>query len=284
MMQTIEEMLIGDLPPALLEAIKSDLIMYSVGFVRFKKTPYGTDYILRGSGTLVKVGVTHAVLTAHHVLEELPRIGRLGLILSLSSQSHTFDTQGLEYLKIDRGIKDSDGPDIGAVVLAPNIAASIQAKKVFYNLELRRDLLLKTPPHFRGGVWFVNGFIDEETITRRNHDGYDLIKEFHNVSYALGPEPSIIAGYHDYFVLPFSPAGRSVAPKSFGGISGGGLWQVPLKRDKDGNLYHQPPLLSGVVFYQECDSEGAFAVKCHGRVSVYQVAYDALNRIGSSFR
>ena len=282
-MSNVEEILIGELPPALLKAIMSDLIMYSVGFVSLGKTPYGTDAILLGSGTLVKVGVTHAVLTAHHVLEVLPRIGRLSLILSQSSQPYTFNTQGLEYLKIDRGTKDSDGPDIGAVVLAPNIAASIQAKKVFYNLEIRRDRLLKTPPHLRDGVWFVNGFIDEETTTRRGIEGYDLIKGFYNLSAAGGPECAVSIGDHDYFSFPVSYASRSIAPKSFGGMSGGGLWQVPLTRDKNGNLCHESALLSGVVFYQECDSEGALGVKCHGRISVYQVAYDALNKIRPSF-
>lgn len=84
-MPTIEELPIGDLPSALLEAIIPDLFQYSVGFVRVEKTPYGHDAVLLGSGTLVKVGVTHAVLTAHHVLEVLPRTGRLGLTQVLQS-------------------------------------------------------------------------------------------------------------------------------------------------------------------------------------------------------
>lgn len=202
----------------------------------------------------------------------------MGLILSSSLQQHTIDTQGIDYLKIARGTKESDSPDLGAVVLAPNIAASIQAKKVFYNLETRRDLLLKTPPHLRDGVWFVHGFIDEETTTGPGQDGYSLIKGFYNLSGAGGPEPAVVVGDHDYFAFPVSHGSRSIAPKSFEGMSGGGLWQVPLKRDANGNLCHKPPLLSGVVFYQECDTEGCLAVKCHGRLSVYQVAYDALNR------
>jgi hypothetical protein len=277
-MTTIEELPIGELPPLLFEAIATDLVQYSIGFVRVEKTPHGQDIVLLGSGTLVKVGLTHAVLTAYHVLEVLPRTGRLGLILSPSLQQHTIDIQGIEYLKIAKGTKDSDGPDLGAVILAPNIAASIQAKKVFYNIEIRRDLILKTPPHLRDGVWFVHGFIDEETTTEPGRDGYSLIKGFYNLSGVGGPEPAIITGDHDYFAFPVSFGGRSVAPKSFGGMSGGGLWQVPLTRDENGALRHKPPLLSGMVFYQECDSEGALAVKCHGRLSIYQVAYDALNR------
>jgi hypothetical protein len=154
--------------------------------------------------------------------------------------------------------------------------------KVFYNLEMRRDLLLKTPPLLCDGVWFVNGFIAERTITVHGHERYSLIKGFQNLSGECSPEPAVIVGEHDYFAVPVSYGGRSVAPKSFGGMSGGGLWQVLLTRDENGNLRHKPPLLSGVVFYQECDREGSLAVKCHGRVSVYQVVYDALNRIEAS--
>ena len=222
------------------------------------------------------------MLTAHHVLEVLPRTGRLGLILSPSVQQYTIDVQGINYLEIARGIKDSDGPDSRAVILAPNIAASIQANqanKVFYNLEKRRHILLKTPPCVSDGEWFVNGFIDEGTITQHGHDRYSLIKGFLNFTGQCSPEPAFLVGDHDYFAFPVSHGGRSVAPKSFQGISGGGLWQVPLMRDVTGNLCHEPPLLSGVVFYEKFDTEG-LAVKCycHGRQSVYQVAYDELNR------
>ncbi len=279
-MTTIEELKIGELPPALFEAIMSDIILYSIGFVHHKDTPYGRDYFLLGSGTLVKVGTTHAMLTAHHVIKVLPKTGRLGLLLSFSSKPYTVDIQGIEYIEIARGTKESDGPDIGAVILAPNIAASIEAKsKVFYNLETRRDILLNTPPHLRDGVWLVNGFINEKTTTIRGQDGYGLIKGFYNLSAVGSPDPAIVINCHDYFDFPTSPTCRSITPKSFEGMSGGGLWQVPIKRDENGEFCQKPPLLSGLVFYQQCDNEGAFSVKCHGRISIYLIAYNILNRV-----
>jgi hypothetical protein len=36
------------------------------------------------------------------------------------------------------------------------------------------------------------------------------------------------------------------------------------------------PLLSGVAFYQEAVTEAGSGLKCHGRQSVYCVAYDAI--------
>ena len=83
-------------------------------------------------------------------------------------------------------------------------------------------------------------------------------------------------GGHDYFAFPVEyEQGSSMLPKSFKGMSGGGLWQVPLTRDPRGQITHEAPLLSGVVFYEE-QTQASFNIKCHGRQSVYQVAYEAL--------
>jgi hypothetical protein len=165
---------------------------------------------------------------------------------------------------------------LGAVVLAPPIASALAAKKTFYNLDRRRDQMLHTPLDLNDGVWFVHGFVDERTVEEPARDGYGLIKGFYNLSGAGCPEPSVVIGEHDYFAFPVSYGRRSVAPKSFGGMSGGGLWQVPIGRNAQGELKHKLPLLSGVVFYQEPTTEARCAVRCHGRLSVYRVAYDAL--------
>jgi hypothetical protein len=63
-------------------------------------------------------------------------------------------------------------------------------------------------------------------------------------------------------------------------MSGGGLWQVPLVRDARGRIEDTTPLLSGVVFYQVPTSDSCCGVKCHGRQSVYRVAYQAISDDG----
>ena len=129
-------------------------------------------------------------------------------------------------------------------------------------------------PH--AGFWFVNGFIDEETVEEKGIGGHERIKCFYNLSGAGGPEREVAAGEHDYFAFPVDYGGRSIAPKSFGGMSGGGLWQVPFTRDADGELKQQAPLLSGVVFYQEVATQTSCNIKCHGPRSVYRFAYKAI--------
>ena len=274
---TMEEFLpISKTPDALQEAITRNLVDYSIGFVRVDKTPQGEDPVLLGSGTLVTIGEISAVLTAEHVVTALPREGRLGLVLSHEVDMHTVDTQGLAYKKIARGSIDAEGPDLGAIFLAPPIAGAIAGKKTFYNLAKRRNQMLQTPPDLCDGLWVVNGFVDEWTKKETAIDRYKPIKGFCNLSGIGATEPPVLVGDHDYFAFPVSYGQGSVMPKSFKGMSGGGLWQVPIIRDEQGNLRHKTPLLSGVVFYQEPTTENRCAVKCHGRLSVYRVAYDSL--------
>jgi hypothetical protein len=277
-MPSAEELRSGELPRAISEDAACELADYSIGFLRVESTPRGPDAVLLGSGTLVSVGSKHAVLTADHVLSVLPRTGRLGLVISPTVEQHTIDIQGLTYLQIARGKIDADGPDLGAVVLAPPIASAIAAKKTFYNLDLRRHQMLHSPPDLHDGLWFVNGFVDENTVIEPGTDRHRLVKGFYNVSGAGGPEEPIVVGDYDYFAFPVGYRERSLVPRSFGGMSGGGLWQIPLVRDAQGQIKHETPILSGVVFYQAPTTDVYCGVKCHGRQSVYEVAYQTIAR------
>ncbi len=270
-----EEILLRDLPESVLNEAIQILAPYVIGFVGYTRNPDGEDVQLLGSGTLVSVGSTKAILTAHHVVSILPRDERLGLVLSATPQRHGADLQGLTYLQIARGSCDEDGPDLGVVILSPAIAAALAASKSFYNLDSRRDLLLNSPPEIKAGMWFVNGFVDEYTWEELGTGRISKVKGFYNLSGAGGPDEEVVVGDYDYFDFPVSVGGRASAPHSFGGMSGGGLWQFTLV--KDGELIRPvKPLLSGVVFYQYETTETHCGVKCHGRRSVYHVVYDAI--------
>ena len=275
-----EEIPLRDLPESVLEEVARILAPYVIGFVSYTRTPNGSDVQLLGSGTLVSLGSTKAILTAEHVVRILPRDGRLGLVISQTPQRHDVDVQGLTYLRIARGTQDEDGPDLGAVVLSPAIAAALAARKSFYDLSLRREQLLKSPPDIKEGMWFINGFVDEYTWEELDAGKKLRIKGFYNLSGAGGPNDGVVVREHDYFEFPVSPGGRASAPNNFGGMSGGGLWQFALVKNDKG-LKPARPLLSGVVFYQYGTPDAQYGVKCHGRRSVYRVAYDAIQELAN---
>jgi len=268
--------LVKDLPCALKEAVVQDLTQYTVAFLRLKSASDGDLADLLGSGVLVSVGTKRAILTAHHVVEELPKAGRFGLFLDRTREPHTIDIQGVAVVKIGRGTDDAVGPDLAAVLLAPQVAGAIGVKKTFYNLHSRRHQLLNNPPDLRDGVWCAQGFLDERTVVAPDSGGLGATKYFYNFSGFGGPETSPQIGGHDYFDFPVSHEGRASSPASWGGMSGAGLWQVPLKRQLD-VLVHLAPLLSGILFYQWPTTETECGVRGHGRRSLYEVAYNCIS-------
>lgn len=267
--------LIKDLPPTLIESATCDLRQYTIAFHGVKDKRGGKQPELLGSGVLVSAGNTRAILTAHHVIEVLPRTGKLGLLLQKTYEPHSIDVQGVAFLKIARGIQDSIGPDLGAVILSPGIVTSVAAIKTFYNLDMQKERMINNPPDLRDGVWVAQGFLEERTVVKPNQDGRGFTKSFYNFSGVGGPEVGDQIGDFDYFAFPVSHEARQYSPKNWGGMSGGGLWQIILKREGDG-LAHLPPLLSGIIFYQQPTTENECGVRGHGRRSVYEMAYNSI--------
>jgi len=273
----VEDLVIKNIPDSVRRSILYTVANFTVGFLRIEDTPRGKNLALLGSGTLVTVNSIHAILTAHHVLKELPRSGGLGLILSERSAAPTISTDGLRYLAIARGPVDSEGPDLGAVILSSTIASELRAKQSFHNLDIQREGLLNEPPDIKDGLWIVQGFIGERTQEQLGVDGYEKTVAFHELSSSGMVDSGYTVGNHDYFLLRVSYRGGSTMPRDFGGASGGGLWQVRLvKRKSDAEITHKRPILSGVAFYQEPIQSEETAIKCHGRRSVYEVAYEAI--------
>jgi len=265
---------------AVLESIMHSVANYTVGFLRIEKGQRGKDLSLLGSGTLVTVNGIHAILTAHHVVEILPTSGELGFVYSETLTHATFQTEGLRYIRIDRGKIDSEGPDLGAVILPPNIVSMLSAKKSFHNLDRNRTKLLTQPPAVADGLWIVQGFIGK--LTKEEFDSDRRIKtvRFFELSSSGLVRNECVIGKYDYFDYPMKFSSRASQPRDYGGTSGGGLWQVRLeKKSSDGEVKPaNVPILSGVAFYQEAIESDQSMLKCHGRRSVYDVAYEVISQ------
>ena len=265
---------LGSLPSEFFQRPMMDVASYVVGFIK-PSTDAQVVPELIGSGTLVATSGRRAILTAEHVLRklmrEIPQGSRLGLLLDPNMPRITISMNAVSCVPLARGKLDAEGPDLGVMLLSEAVAGSIAAIKRFYSLSAVRDFLLHSPPDRHSGFWFVNGFPATEAV--RTTDGDSEIIRFLNLSGAGGPEEPVTRGEYDYYKFPVP--NRASAPESFGGMSGGGFWQIRLRRKQDGTLETLPPLLSGVVFYQvwtpsEC------ALLCHGRRSVYEIAYQAI--------
>ncbi len=279
-MSAPRERSITEIPEGIFKSATEHLWQFTVGFVAVERKGKVEEATLRGSGILVKAKGTCAFLTAEHVIGNLPREGRLGLILSTKAEQTSIDISGVHYLRIERGRDPRAGPDIAAIVLSSPVASTVASKKTFYNLDVSREQLMTAPPNDREGIWIASGFVEELTQIDPNPAPYESVKGFCDFGAVGGVESYSVNGQHDYFEFPISqPPGGSV-PHDFGGVSGSGLWHVLLREKEGGDLTPYQYILQGLTYYQDPYVEGRSALRCHGPKSIYGVAYEALCRHG----
>ncbi len=258
-----------------LEAATEDLADYTVGFVRLTEGRTATDGQLAGSGTLVVIDGTHAILTADHVLRHLPSTGEVGLILPtrFKAQAHAFslEIEFAEMVSIATGPVEADGPDLGLLVLPPPVLGTIRASKSFYNLSRRQQELLSRPLPTDVGIWCLCGIVHEWTSDAAPERGYDRVKVFRGM-YGAGR----VIGEHtrdqfDYIDFGGKYDREYEGPRSFEGCSGGGLWQILIAPSQAGEPAVKGRVLSGVAYYQYPVDDGT-VIRCHGRRSIYASA------------
>lgn len=283
MIEKTEEIRITEIPQELFEEIKGKLSHYEVGFVRIRENESFEDANLIGSGTLVESDGVYGILTANHVIEALPETGVIGLILSsvLFPAEHRYILRVVHLKMVPVGRRptscESEGPDLGVVVLPSTYLGTIKARKSFYNLSLMRDEILTTPLANNIGIWFLCGSPSELTTEEDPSVGFGRVKGFCGFYGAGGAPRGYISGKYDYLEIDIDYKIDEL-PQSFGGVSGGGLWQVPIQRSAEGKLHATEPILSGVAFYQSSMANHTRSIKCHGRKSIYKVMYDLMEK------
>jgi hypothetical protein len=76
-------------------------------------------------------------------------------------------------------------------------------------------------------------------------------------------------GGFDYLDAAYDHTIRPTLPQSYGGISGSGLWRIPIKRPTVGSIsWSHTARLESVAFYQKATHEQQHIIRCHGRKSI----------------
>lgn len=288
----METLSMSEIPRNLIENVSKDISDFVIGFVKLREikseheNTSEEDAELGGSGTLVQIEETSGILTAHHVLQNLPKTGEIGLIIATRFppllHRMTLQSKYLRRVEIPRGPHESEGPDLGLLILPPSDVRKLKPLKSFYNLSLRRNRMIGAPPRCDEGLWFLGGFAGELTSDEPPERGCPRVKTFRGMAGCIdGVKQEYKAGDFDYIDFEVQYGDIHEPPKSFGGFSGGGLWQVPLIRNEDYTLQPKELLLSGVAFYQSGRKDDRRLIKCHGRQSVYGQVINAVRNIAS---
>ena len=166
------------------------------------------------------------------------------------------------------------GPDLALLELPGPFVARIAAHKSFLNLAQQRATLAAHPPAL-GRCWAVTGMVGQFSDVQ-THQAVRIVEA--NIQarafFSLIQETHRRDGY-DYF-----DAGAKVelpgAPSTFGGVSGGGLWEVGLSMTKSGTIsWDGKRHFRGVAFWQSPVSDGRRVIRCHGPQSTFESAWNS---------
>ena len=241
-----------------------------------------SDETILGSGTLVSIGDTTAILTADHVLRALPRPPEP---VRMFFPTSFYDSPGstprasktIEYSekkRIGRGTDEATGPDLGLLIVHKS---DIPSTKTFYSLTKHRSRVLTDPRPNDVGVWVIVGAPAEWTVLDEPDARFVTVNQQRVLMGLTDVNIEFERDGFDYLDIAVSSNSRSGSPIGFGGCSGGGLWHIDLNKTASGEIIIGDPILSGVVFYQcypSSDRDGM--IRCHGRKSIYQRVIQAL--------
>ena len=268
-----------DLPDNLSDSICEHIQHFTVALLRIFIKDNVQTFSLIGSGTLVILNDKPSIITAEHVLEQIFDSDQLGLLTSFRGNPHryAFDTSHISIHKVAKGDTDSRGPDIGVITLPENNIGRLKAEKSFFNIDKRRKRFQQKYLETNRGFWFTCGIPGEFEVNLVPRNGFKEAKGYQGLCGISGIRNEYEDAGYDYIELSIEYGNiNPELPNSFGGVSGSGVWQVPLIKTADGKLHADEYVLSGVAFYQT-DMKGNHRIlKCHGRKTIYKVVPDQL--------
>ncbi|MGA9450216.1 MAG: hypothetical protein WBW41_02610 [Verrucomicrobiia bacterium] len=236
----------GQIPPELFDVVFRELHDYTVSFIQ--------NWEQRGSGILVEINGVKGILTAGHVAGPLFRNSEHPVGIVIYNKPHRFEIRqnSLKNIPIPPKDKDPDGfdiPDISFIqFLAPSDIATIAAIKSFYPFRKRPSIDLNSPSA-QTAIYAVGG----APLTRGTKTGTPNTESFRQCAKHFFTPAQFKAvqrvGHFDYLSLSLV-AGVENYPTSYSGVSGGGMWHIPLFENLDGRLDYHAPELIGIVYFQ----------------------------------
>lgn len=224
-----------------------------------------------GSGTLVKTATTQGILTCGHVLAEIKKDDVFGVCLFPVRSKQLQGPKLLVEVTAKHAIslyeKQGDAPDLAFIPIPTVLFSSLLSTANVFDLD-QGAKRYKAPPPSTYGIDVVAGVVGEMT-TPASEVGSKRVLSVNGLMNVGKVEN--LAPENGYDMLLFTPQQEenSASPTTFGGTSGGGLWEVFVNKKEDGGLDFVQKRLAGVAFYEHFD-EG-MKIKCHGPDSLYKI-------------
>lgn len=222
-----------------------------------------------GSGVFVSYKGRHGILTAGHVVKAIEREDFVLLPVKTGSAPVKLEISNLQ-LKYDYLAPSDEGPDIGYIELAPSDATAIASRMRFVSLERQMRMYNDALPDWGEGIWSDAGFpaIDGQYEYKDSVHTQRIVGmvSVGNSKWAFESDN------YDYYDSDVIYTDTNNLPKNFGGISGGGLWQTTVGKNRLGEFSILQSYLSGIVFWQSVIENDKRYLRSHGRRSLYERA------------
>ena len=216
----------------------------------------------KGTATCIASGKAEYLLTAAHVWQEL-RGERFALSLEADRLLVPIPLSLVEPFVLNASEFGEWGPDLALIRLPDLVARDIRQVKAFYNVD-RRKPSSGERPEYESGLWAVLGAPAEQS----EFGAKEAILKI-SLFASVVASAQIRDGF-DYVDLSYFHDERPDLPRSYGGISGSGLWRLPISRAENGAVTWDGVVqLEGVAFYQKPVSPVEGVIRCHGRASVH---------------
>lgn len=232
---------------------------YAVGFLKFRIEGRKELATVAGTGTFTKTGCNYGILTAGHVLKPFEKVREVGLVrfptVSPPIQNRRLKLTHTESIIVWNG-RDCDAPDIGFLKIPEIDGRELEASgAVFYNLDIARNPTLTTPGHLLGTCQAVVGVIGEwidvtpSVILKGNR------LDVGGIFGAAKNEQLIEENGTKLIRLEIDHLEGSRIPKSYGGVSGGGLWELSIELDRDKKPIRLTKKLRGIAFMESANHQ-----------------------------
>jgi hypothetical protein len=273
-----------DIPEEFNIKIPKKLVDYSVALGRVRNNDPRTFRIL-GSGTLVQKAGKYGILTAHHCLHDINPELTLGtlnsdVLVCVIKRNQTVIIKNYEISEQPLAGPANrrygqDGPDITFINIpnGPRLS-TFKAVSSFWNLDADAN---KVNEEFviHGDILVNSGFPEEDyKIETVNNLIFSKVRLMVFISDMSDCHIEDIDGW-DYIKSDCNYTRAQGLPRSFAGLSGGGIWSIKLKFNETTKEWdiHDFALI-GMTFYESPIENDARFLRGHFVESIYNRAWN----------
>ena len=259
---------VGDIPREKLEKPGEFIANHSTVLL-YNNQPFA-------SGTFVKCGYRFGILTAYHAIEPFNFIpnatDQLGIATAKYEHTLLIEMQYLSPIKFPSTEKYGDPDMVFLEILDQSKLYWIKDNKSFWDIPFENGVsMIKKCSSNSSLLWAIAGLPQSMKQEEQPKGNFDRVLGLPlQVYFCGGIEKRFEADGFDYIELMANYDSKDPMPDSFVGISGGGLWRIPMSIDRKDlkNLKFDKPVLSGLQFCQTLREGNNRRLRCYGCKSV----------------